>query len=408
MFRTGGRLIGLTLERTIFLLMIAAVVALAARRLKLPYTVGLVLTGIGLTLLHVGQGAQLTPHLILEAFLPPLLFEAALQLQWRDLRREALPLLLLSTAGVLISAVVVTEGMIYFAHWPWRAALFLGVLIAATDPVSVIATFKESNVQGRVRLLVEAESLFNDGVAAVLFVIALAIALGTEPVTGGSAVMQLVKTAGGGILTGAIVGGLGTLLAWRTSDYLVETTLTTVVAFGSFSLAEHWGASGVLATVTAGLIIGNVGILRSDPDKATLTERGREVVLAFWDFAAFAANSLIFLLIGLDTARRSFAQLGWVALVLAVVLTLAGRAVAVYSLSLPFSKSKLAIPLPMQHVLFWGGMRGALALALALSLPGMLGHDRDRVVLAAFAVVAFSVVVQGVTMPLLLKRLKMS
>lgn len=392
--------------------MISAVVALAARRLKLPYTVGLVLTGIGLTLLHVGQGAQLTPHLILEAFLPPLLFEAAIQLPWRDLRREALPLLLLSTVGVLISAAVVTSGMIYLAHWPWRAALLLGVLIAATDPVSVIATFKESQVHGRVRLLVEAESLFNDGVAAVLFVIALAIALGTEPVTAGSALMQVVKTAGGGILVGAIVGGGGILLAWRTTDYLVETTLTAVVAFGSFSLAEHWGASGVLATVTAGLLTGNIGILRCSGDKATLTERGREVVLAFWDFAAFAANSLIFLLIGLDTARKSFAQLGWVALVLAVVLTLVGRAVAVYSLSLPFRKSKLAISLPHQHVLFWGGMRGALALALALSLPATLGHahdhDRDRVVLAAFAVVAFSVVVQGVTMPLLLKRLKVS
>ena len=276
-FKQGDRPIGLTLERTTFLLMIAAVVALAARRLKLPYTVGLVLTGIGLTLLHVGEGAQLTPHLILEAFLPPLLFEAAIQLPWRDLRREALPLLLLSTAGVLVSAAVVTSGMVYFAHWPWRAALLLGVLIAATDPVSVIATFKESNVHGRVRLLVEAESLFNDGVAAVLFVIALAVVLGAQPVTPASAGLQLVQTAGGGILTGLIVGGAGTLLTWRTSDYLVETTLTAVVAFGSFSLAEHWGASGVLATVTAGLIIGNVGILRSDPDKATLTERGREV-----------------------------------------------------------------------------------------------------------------------------------
>ena len=408
MFQPEERIIGLTLDRTIFLLLIAAVVALAARRLRLPYTVGLVLTGIGLTLLHVGQGAQLTPHLILEAFLPPLLFEAALQLPWRDLRREALPLLVLSTLGVLISAAVVMGGMIEFAHWPWRAALLLGVLIAATDPVSVIATFKESQVHGRVRLLVESESLFNDGVAAVLFVIALAVALGAEPLTAGTVLTQLAQTAGGGILTGLMVGGLGILLAWRTSDYLVETTLTAVVAFGSFSLAEHWGASGVLATVTAGLVTGNVGILRKNGDGATLTERGREVVLAFWDFAAFAANSLIFLLIGLDTARRSFAQLGWMALALAVALTLAGRAVSVYSLCLPFAKSKLAISLPHQHVLFWGGMRGALALALALSLPGTLGHDRDRVVLAAFAVVAFSVVVQGVTMPLLLKRLKVS
>ncbi|MGI4791033.1 MAG: cation:proton antiporter [Janthinobacterium lividum] len=393
----------MTIDHTVVLLLIAAVVALIARRLHLPYTVGLVLAGIGLSLARMGQGAGLTPHLIMEAFLPPLLFEAALTLRWRELRRDGLPIFVLSTLGVAVSALLVTLGMVTLAHWPWTAALLFGVLIAATDPVSVIATFRENKIHGRVRLLVEAESLFNDGVAAVFFALALTLVLG-ESVTPAQAVLELSRIALGGIAVGLACGGVAIVLAGRTEDALVETALTAVAAYGSFLLAAHLGFSGVLATVSAGLLLGNAGVLGSDED-AVLSQRGREVVIAFWDFAAFAANSLIFLLIGLDAARRSFAHLGLMALTLAIGLTLLGRAAAVYPLSGLFARSQLKISYPHQHLLFWGGMRGALALALALSLPQTVVY-RDQIILAAFGVVAFSVIVQGITMPLLLKRLK--
>ena len=366
---------------------------------------GLVLTGVGLTLLRVGGGAALTPSLIFEAFLPPLLFEAALSLHWRDLRRDALPILVLSSLGVVISAAVVTLGMTFLAHWPLRTALLLGVLIAATDPVAVIATFKENRVVGRIRVLMEAESLFNDGVAAVLFGLALAYASGRADLTPGRALGALALTVFGGIGVGLVCGGLAALLAGRTTDYLVETTLTAVSAYGAFLLAQHWGVSGVLATVTAGLLLGNVGLLRGEDDSA-LSVRGREVVIALWDFAAFAANSLIFLLIGLDVARRSFDRLGLAALSLAILLTLLGRAAAVYPLSRLFQATRLRIETRHQHLLFWGGMRGALALALALSLPETI-PDRDRIILAAFGIVTFSVVVQGLTLPPLLRRLNL-
>ncbi len=382
----------------------AVIVALVARRMRLPYTVGLVLAGVGLTLLRVGGGAFLTPRLILDAFLPPLLFEAALLLPWQALRRDGLPIFVLSTLGVALAAAVVAGGMTWLAHWPPPAALLFGVLIAATDPVSVIATFKENNIGGRVRVLVEAESLYNDGVAAVFFALALSLALGTPGLTWGRALGQMGLTAAGGIGVGLAVGGLAVALAGRTEDHLVETALTVVAAYGSFFLAERAGVSGVLATVSAGLLLGNVGLLR-DAGDAALTPRGREVVLAFWDFAAFAANSLVFLLIGLGVARLSFSRLGLAALLLAVGLTLLGRALAVYPLCLPFRGTRLAVSAPHQHLLFWGGMRGALALALALSLPDAV-IDRDKIVLAAFGTVAFSVVVQGVTMPALLRRLK--
>lgn len=385
----------------------AALVGLAARRLRLPYTVGLVLTGIALAFLHVDTGLALTRNLIFNALLPPLLFEAALSLPWNELRRNALPILLLATAGVVISALVVAFGLSALAGWDFRYALVFGVLIAATDPVAVIALFKETRVTGRLRILVESESLLNDGVAAVLFVIAISLASAPAGASLGVGFVgkELLITVVGGIVVGLLAGIITTLLIGRTQDHLIETTLTTVAAYGSFLLAEHLHASGVLATVAAGLVIGNVGLLKS-AEENPWTERGREAVLAFWEFIAFIVNSLIFLLIGLRLAKIPFHALGIGALVLAIALTLLGRAAAVYPLCAILSHTRARISLPFQHVLLWGGLRGALGLALAISLPRDMPY-RDAIVIAAFGVVAFSVIVQGMTMPLLLKHLSL-
>ena len=392
---------------TIGLLLAAALVALVARRLRLPYTVGLVVTGVVLALAHVNTGLTLTRSLIFNALLPPLLFEAALSLPWRELRRDWLPITLLAVFGVVVSAAVVAGGMTAVAHWPGRYALLFGVLIAATDPVAVIALFNETRVGGRLRLLVEAESLLNDGVAAVLFGAALSLALAAPgaSIHGGAFASALAVTVLGGVAVGAVCGGLAIVLAGRTTEHLVETTLTTVAAYGSFLLADHWHASGVLAVVTAGLVMGNVGVLRGD-EQNVLSQRGREVVIAFWEFAAFVANSLIFLLIGLRVARISFGELGLPALALAVGLTVLGRAAAVYPLCGLLARSRLRVEARHQHILFWGGLRGALALALALSLPPEMPY-RDPILGAAFGVVGFSVIVQGITVPLLLKRLSL-
>jgi len=387
-------------------LLIAALVALAARRLRLPYTVGLVLTGIGLAFAHVASGAALTRELIYQAFLPPLLFEAALNIPQRELRRDAVPVLLLAVFSVVVTAFVVAFGMARGAGWPWPSALVFGTLIAATDPVAVIALFKDNGVGGRLRLLLESESLLNDGVAAVLFTLTVAYAAdGPSALHVGTTVATLARQVLGGVACGLLTGGLAIRLIGRTQDHLVETTLTTVAAYGSFFLAESFGGSGVLATLSTGLLMGNLGILCED-DASRFSERGREVIVAFWDFAAFAANSLIFLLIGLRVAAIPFRALGVSALILAVALTLAGRALSVYPLLACFARSRLRVPAAEQHILVWGGLRGALALALALSLPRTLPL-RDAIVIATFGVVAFSVVVQGITMPALLKRLNL-
>ena len=165
-------------------------------------------------------------------------------------------IVVLATLGVLLSASVTATGMHFLANWPWIDALVFGALIAATDPVSVIATFKEAKAHGRLLVLIEAESLLNDGTAAVAFGVVVALASG-QHLTSIEITAMLLKTIVGGILCGGAVALGALLLAGRTDDHLVEITFTTVAAYGSFLLADHFGLSGVLATITAGLVMGN-------------------------------------------------------------------------------------------------------------------------------------------------------
>jgi monovalent cation:H+ antiporter, CPA1 family len=389
-------MMGLSIEQIEILLLVAAVVAMLARRLRLPYTVGLVAAGIGLAFSSFAGDLRLTRELIFNAFLPPLVFEAAISIPWGEFRRDLPVLLVLATAGVLLAAGLTAAGMHYLAGWEWTAAVLFGVLIAATDPVSVIATFKEAGVHGRLRLLVEAESLLNDGTAAVLFSVALAAVQGGA-ISGAGVGRGLAASSLGGLLCGAGVAGGVLALAGRTEDHLVEITFTTVAAYGSFLLAEQFHVSGVLATLTAGILIGNVGSL------GAISDKGREAVGAFWEYVAFAVNSLVFLLIGIRLAHHSFVhELG--ALGVAIALVTLGRALAVYGCCAPFARATLRVSLPHQHLLFWGGLRGALALALALSLPAAT-PDRAAIVTVSFAVVAFSLIVQGLTITPLLRRL---
>src|ERR1043165_2089668 len=269
-----------------------------ARRLHVPYSVGLVLSGIALALLPFTPDVELTKQLVFTAFLPPLIFEAAFQLRWRELKAQLPVVLTFATAGVLLSAAATTLGMHYLAHWSWAAASVFGILIAATDPVAVIAMFKNSHVHGRIRLLVEGESLFNDATAAVAFVITLVIVSG-QSVRVADVATTLLLIVAGSLLCGVAVAAIALLLAGGTDDHLIEITFTTVAAFGSFLLAEHFHLSGVLATLTAGLIIGNVGHL-------SISARSRAAVEEFWEYGAFFANSLIFLLIGIRVALQSF------------------------------------------------------------------------------------------------------
>ena len=321
----------------------------------------------------------------------------------RAFARTRLPLLALAGVGTTISAAVVAGATTALLGWPLASALVFGALIAATDPVAIIAMFKDNKVKGRMRLLVESESLLNDGAAAVLFVMALAWATNGDGQTAGETVLTLFKVVLGGVLVGALSGGVAIVASLRTAEHLVEAALTTIAAYGSFLLAEYFHVSGVLATVTAGLIMGNLGLL-SEEEGGYISLKGREFVLSFWDFAAFLANSVVFLLIGVDVASTPFGAVGATPVIVAIATVLAARAITVYPLSSLFLGSRWKVSWREQHVLWWGGLRGALALALALSLPQSLPR-RDEIVAVTFGVVAFSIVVQGLTMPLLLRAL---
>ena len=386
----------LPIETLGLLLFVACLVAILSRRLSLPYSVGLVLAGLALSVAPLSSEVPLSRELIFNLLLPPLVFEAALQLEWKRFKNELPLTATLAFFGVPVAAFLIAAAMHFGAGWSWIGAGLFGMLIAATDPVSVIATFKEQKADPRLRMVVESESLLNDGAAAVGFGILIAIAAGQDA-TPSTLLASLTWTVGGALLAGAVVAGMILAIAGRTEDHLVEITLTTIAAFASFMLAEHFQASGVLATLTAGLIVGNAGW------RGAISEGARGHVTSFWEYAAFLANSVIFLVIGIHEAHQPFALLSW-PIAIAIVATLGGRLISILPLSLLFERSRLKIDGRFKAVLFWGGLRGALALALALAVPASVPEQLPMIV-TAFAVVAFSVFVQGLTMGPLLRRL---
>jgi len=378
------------------LLLVVALVAIAVRRLRIPYTVALVLVGLVLAIRQPLE-LSLTPELILTVFVPPLVFEAAFHLNLNDLRRDWLTVALLAGPGVLLTVLIV--GGLLILTTPVRPALALvfGALIAATDPVAVVSLFRRISVPRRLATLVESESLFNDGTAIVIFNLALVVAL-TGRFNLFMSIGEFLRVSAGGILIGLALGWLISALITRVDDYLIETTLTTVLAFGSYLLADRLQVSGVLAVVAAGLVNGNIGPKGMSPTT-------RIVVANFWEYVAFLANSMVFLLIGIQLDVSSITA-AWQPILLAIVGVLVARTVVVYGFSFLSGRLGDGIPIRWKHVLAWGGLRGAISLALALSLPASLGDDRFLLQTVAFGVVLFTLLVQGTTMDPLIKRLR--
>lgn len=394
-------------EFLIWLLIAASAIAILAKRLRAPYTVALVAGGLMLSALRLprlspldpGQRPDwLTPDVILIVFLPALVFEGGVKLNVRDLLRNSAPLLLLANLGVLLAALVTG----YLVHWttglPVEIALLFGAIISATDPISVLSIFKDLRMDKRLSLIVEGESLLNDGTAAALFQILLAgMISGHLGVSKG--VGQFLFAVLGGVVLGSFLGYAGSRLTRTIDDPEVQITLTAVVAYSSYLLAYQLHLSGIIATASAGLIVGNLGTKHCSAQTKTALE-------SFWAYVAFIMNSLIFLLIGLEIHVDELLR-SWRPVLLAVGAVLVGRALSVYLL-VPVSNALTEkIPLRWQHVIVWGGLRGALALALALSLDSTF-PDRARVLDLTFGVVAFSILVQGLTIKPLLKRLRLA
>jgi CPA1 family monovalent cation:H+ antiporter len=373
------------------LLLIVSVVAILGRRFRLPYTVALVLAGLALSL-RSGLNIELTPNLILSLFLPPLVFEAAFHLNLDELRANLTTIVLLALPGVILNMFLVGGVMTFGAGMSVSLALVFGALIAATDPVAVVSIFRKLGVPKRLEVLLEGESLLNDGTAIVIFTLAVT-ALQTGEFNLVSGVVDFIRVAGGGLIVGFLLGWMVSRLISQIDDYLVETTLTSVLAFGSYLLAEQLHASGVLAVVVAGLVNGNIGPRGMSPTT-------RIVVFNFWEYMAFLANSGVFLIIGLQLDLPALLN-NWQVILWAIAAVLVSRIVVIYGLS----RLGREMPSAWRHVLFWGGMRGGIALALALSLPATLGVQRQMITVMVFGIVLFTILGQGLTMGGLLRRL---
>ena len=380
----------------ILLIIVATLVAIVGRWIRIPYTVSLVLVGLFISIQHP-LDIEITPELIMSIFIPPLIFEAAFHLDFNMLRDNLGTIVVLAVPGVILTTLC-TGGMVALgAELPFGAAFVFGALISATDPVAVVALFRALGVPHRLAVAVDGESLFNDGTAIVIFQIALVAALSRtfDPLT---SVSNFLRIALGGMAVGLVLGWLVAQLVARVDDSLIVTTLTTLLAYGAYLAAEQLHVSGVLAVVMAGLLSGNVGLAGASPTTKIM-------LFNLWDYLAFLANSLVFLLIGLSVdLPQLWANIE--VIVVAVVAVLASRAVVVYGTSwlAHWGKGRSRIPLKWQHILFWGGLRGAVSLSLALSLPLAL-PQRDTLQAMTFGVVLFTLLVQGMTIRPLLKRL---
>ena len=364
---------------------------------QIPYTLLLVIVGLGLAAVNV-QLVNLSPGLILVIFLPPLLFEAAWNLEWSQLRRDFVPISLYAVVGVVISVAGVAFALNQAAGISLVIALLIGASVSATDPVSVIALFRELGVEKRLATLMEGESLFNDGIAVVAFSSLVGLSLGTGALGFQSLLTRFLAVVGIGIAVGSLIGFGISYLTQRFNLPLVEQSLTLVSAYGTYIITEDLGGSGVIGVVTTGLILGNFGsCIGMQPST-------RLAVTQFWEFLAFFLNSMVFLLIG---DQISFADLGENLGIIAVTATamLVTRAIAIYGLgALSNWLIGSQISLPDQTVLWWGGLRGSVSIALALSVPNVL-PEREKMIATVFGVVLFTLLVQGLTIKPLLKKL---
>ncbi|HEX6511432.1 MAG TPA: sodium:proton antiporter [Chloroflexota bacterium] len=385
-------------QQVIGLLLLAFLVGLLVRRLFVPYTVALLVVGIPVGLTGLFDGLSLTSDTILLLFLPALLFQGAFNLDLKQLREAVLPIATLAVVGVALSMAMIAGPLAAVFGLAGIVAVSLAAMLSATDPVAVMGVFKQMRLPARLEMVIEGESLFNDGTALVAFQIAAQSASRGQQPNVGSGLLQFVIVVAGGFLLGSVAGFAFSHLLALTTDHLFEMGFSTVLAYGTYLLANLLRVSPVIAVVTAGIVLGNYG------REVGLSERARVVVADVWDYLAFIANSMIFVLIGQQVHHINY-RAYIVPSLAAVGLALISRAAVVYGLAPLIARlERRDVPLRWRHVLFWGGLRGALAIAMALSLPADF-PQHDMILAATFSVVVFTVIVQGVSMEHLLRWL---
>jgi CPA1 family monovalent cation:H+ antiporter len=380
----------------VILFVVATAVAIAVQRWAVPYTVALVVTGLGLGLVHAFQAPHLTKALLFNVFLPGLLFEAAYYLDFRQFWRNRLAISALALPGVVaaiaLTALILTpvaNTLQLVQGFTWKHALVFGAIISATDPIAVVAIFRNLGVPKRLSVLLEGESLLNDGTAIVFFMLAVGLVTGTVVTPGGLA-LAFVKIVGMGALIGAGVGLAVSQVVKQVDDPMIEIMLTTIAAYGSFVAAEHFQYSGVIAVVTAGMLCGNYAA------RVGMSPSTRIAVETFWAYVAFALNSIVFLLIGLEVNLQTLLG-SWQVILVAYLVITAGRALIIFGASSLLHRTRERIPWAWSAILTWGGIRGALPMVLVLSLPKDFPHQ-ELLVSMTFGVVILSVLAHGLTM----------
>ncbi|MHB8619178.1 MAG: cation:proton antiporter [Chloroflexota bacterium] len=384
------------MERALGLLLIALLVAVVARRINVPYTVALVIVGLALGVSGVASGISLTSQLILIVFLPALLFQAAVGLDLKGLREALSSIILLAVVGVGISVLIISAVFHLAVGLPVAVALVFASMVSATDPVAVLSVFRKLGVPKRLEMIVEGESLFNDGTALVIFQI------GTVAATSGhvdllAGIGEFAMTVVGGVVLGGVCGFVVSHVMGLTTDHVVEAGMSTVLAYGSYLLGQTVGVSPVITVVVAGIVLANYG------PRAGMTRRARAVVVDVWDYLAFVINSLLFLLIGMQVQLADYRAV-IVPLALGIASVVLSRAVAVYGLSSLVALVKDDVPRSWRHLTFWGGLRGALSIAMVLSLPASF-PNHHLLVSVTFAVVLFTILVQGLSIERVVRAL---
>lgn len=379
-----------------WLLLGAAVIGLIARRVRIPYAVALVLGGLIVEESHIVSAPRIDPAVVLFAFLPPLLFDAAFRLDARELRLVIRPVLLLAVPGTLVTALLVGGLVTIALGLPFPVALLFGSIVAATDPVAVIAVLRELTIPARLVVIPEAESLVNDGMAITLYTGFTGLVLSGVTDVSGLTVLFLQEVLLG-LAIGAGLAFLVSRVAATIDDHLIEMMLSVVLAYGSYLTADWLHASGPLACVAAGIIHGSYG------REFGMSEETSRLLDYLWEFLGFFANAILFLLVGLSVNLAGLMEDGK-AVAVAIVSVIAARIFVVETVALATRGGKLAAPGRERVVLIWAGLRGALTLALALGLP-LATPSRELLIHMAFGVVLFTLIAQGLTLPLLIHGL---
>lgn len=393
--------------QVLVLLAIAITVVGIARKINQPDTIALVLVGLllGTTSFpfpFIDQAEQFITQsevfqvIIISLFLPILLGDATLKLPFHQLYKRKETVIGLALGGTFISFVVIGLASHFFLGLPLAVAFTFAALMSATDPISVLSIFKSAGVSEKVSTIMEGESLFNDGIAIVLFQIS-SIYLLTYIDMGwaglGSGVLLFLRFAVGGILVGVILGFLFSQVIRFYDDYPFEIAISALLFFGSYFIAEHLHVSGIIAVVAGGFVFTDYG------GKIGMSETTKNTINSFWDVITLIANSLIFLIVGLEIRNIDFDG-QWVLIFLAIVIVLGARVLALFVSTLP-SKD---LNRKERVLVNWGGLKGSLSIALALSLPASF-DGRETILVLTFSVVLFSLVIQGLTIKPLIKVL---